>query len=787
MSERIKNLRRKSLNIKATISSERAVLLTEFYKTPEALKASIPVQRGLAFRYIMKNKALFIDEGELIVGERGPIPKATPTYPEICSHSLEDLEVLDTREKVSYKVDDHVKDVYEKEMIPFWKGRSLRDKIFDALDENWKNAYKAGVFTEFQEQRAPGHTVCGNKIYKKGLRDLQLEIKAGLETLDFLNDTSALDKREELIAMDHSVEGIIKYAERYSEKLSGLAKKETNKERKVELEAMTAICAKVPASAPDTFWEALQTYWFIHIGVITEYNTWDSFNPGRLDQHLYPFYKKEIEEGTLTEEWARELLRAFWIKFNNHPAPPKVGITAKESSTYTDFCLINLGGLKSDGSDAVNELSYIILDIIEEMKLLQPGSMVQLSKKNPDRFIKSALKVVKRGYGQPSIFNTDTIIQQMVRQGKSIEDAREGGASGCVETGAFGREAYFLTGYFNLTKVLELTLHNGVDPLSGDMVGIKTGMAEQFKDFEELMNAYEKQLNYFVDIKVRGNNLIESFYSRFMPAPFMSLLIDDCISNGKDYNAGGARYNTSYIQGVGMGTITDTLSSIKKNVYEDKTLSMEKLLDVLASNFKEYENIRELFIEKTPKYGNDDDYADSIVRRVFDMFFNAVDGKPNFRGGYHRINLLPTTVHVYFGTVLGALADGKLSGEPISEGISPVQGADRNGPTAVIKSASKLDHIKTGGTLLNQKFAPEFFENEDSISKLAHMVRSYFRLDGHHIQFNVVTAELLRKALKEPEKYPELIVRVAGYSDYFKDLGVELQNEIIRRTEHKGF
>lgn len=787
MNERIKNLRSKSLNIEVTISSERAELLTEFYKTPEALRASIPVQRGLAFRYILKNKALFIDEGELIVGERGPIPKATPTYPEICSHSLEDLEILDTREKVSYKVDNHVKDVYEKEMIPFWKGRSLRDKIFDALDENWKKAYKAGVFTEFQEQRAPGHTVCGNKIYKKGFRDLQLEIKAGLETLDFLNDTSALDKREELIAMDHSVEGIIKYAERYSEKLSRLAEKETNKDRKVELETMSAICAKVPASAPETFWEALQTYWFVHIGVITEYNTWDSFNPGRLDQHLFSFYKKEIEEGTLTEEWARELLRAFWIKFNNHPAPPKVGVTAKESSTYTDFCLINLGGLKSDGSDAVNDLSYIILDIIEEMKLLQPGSMVQLSKKNPDRFIKSALKVIKRGYGQPSIFNTDTIIQQMVRHGKSIEDAREGGASGCVETGAFGREAYFLTGYFNLTKVLELTLNNGLDPLSGDLVGIKTGMAEKFEDFDALMHAYEKQLNYFIDIKARGNNLIESFYSRFMPAPFLSLLIDDCISNGKDYNAGGARYNTSYIQGVGMGTITDTLSSIKKNVFEDQTLSMDKLLKVLELDFKGHENIRELFIERTPKYGNDDDYADSISKKVFDIFFNAVDGKPNFRGGCHRINLLPTTVHVYFGTVLGALADGKMSGEPISEGISPVQGADRNGPTAVIKSASKLDHIKTGGTLLNQKFAPEFFENEDSISKLAQLVRSYFRLDGHHIQFNVVTAELLRKAQKEPEKYPELIVRVAGYSDYFKDLGVELQNEIIRRTEHKGF
>ncbi len=787
MNSRIEKLRRESLDAVATISSERAELLTKFYKTPEAARASIPVQRGLAFRYIMENKALYIGEGELIVGERGEIPKATPTYPEICSHSMQDLEILDTREKVSFKVNDHVKDVYEKEMIPFWKGRSLRDKIFDALDDNWKRAYSAGVFTEFQEQRAPGHTVCGDKIYKKGFRDLQKEIAAELENLDFHNDSSAFDKREELIAMNQAAEGIIAYAERYAAELKRLAEIETDPERKVELETMAATCAKVPAAPPETFWEALQCYWFVHLGVITEYNTWDSFNPGRLDQHLYPFYKREVEAGTLTEERAKELLRAFWVKFNNQPAPPKVGVTAKESSTYTDFCLINVGGLKRDGSDAVNEMSYIILDIIEEMKLLQPSSMVQLSKKNPDRFIKRAVKVVKRGYGQPSIFNTDTLVQQMVRHGKAIEDARDGGASGCVETGAFGREAYFLTGYFNLTKILELTLHNGINPVTGEQIGIKTGSAADFESFEQLMEAFEKQLNYFVDIKIKGNNLIESFYSRLMPAPFLSLLIDDCIANGKDYNAGGARYNTSYIQGVGVGTITDSLSSIKKHIFEDKTLTMDKLFEILDADFEGFEDIHKMFLNDTPKYGNDDDYADSIATDVFEIFFNAVDGRPNFRGGYHRINLLPTTVHVYFGSVLGALPDGKRAGKPISEGISPVQGTDRNGPTAVIKSAGKLDHLRTGGTLLNQKFAPEFFDDDVSIGKLAQFVRSYFRMDGHHIQFNVVTADLLRKAQKEPEKYPELIVRVAGYSDYFNDLGVELQNEIIRRTEHQGF
>jgi len=786
MNERIKKLRQKSLDVQTHISVERAKLLTEFYKSSEASKVSIPVQRGMAFKYLMSEKELFIDEGELIVGERGPQPKAVPTYPEICAHSIEDLEMLDTREKVSYKVSDNVKKVYSEDMIPFWRGRSLRDRIFETLDDDWKDAYEAGVFTEFQEQRAPGHTAMGDKIYHKGFKEIINEIDKAIKKLDYYNDVSAFDKREELSAMKLAAEGIVIFAKRYSKKLCELAKKESNLDRKKELEEMARICERVPENNPETFWEALQAYWFVHIGVITEYNTWDSFNPGRLDQHLYPFYKKDIENGSLTEERARELLQAFWVKFNNQPAPPKVGVTAKESSTYTDFSLINLGGLKRDGSDAVNELSYIILDIIEEMRILQPSSMVQISKKNPDRFVKKAIKVIKNGFGQPSVFNTDVIIQEMLRQGKSIEDAREGGASGCVETGAFGKEAYFLTGYFNLTKVLEITLNNGTDPVSGKEIGIKTGVVSDFKDFDDLMNAFEKQLKYFIDIKIKGNNIIEGFYSRLMPAPFLSLLIEDCLANGKDYNAGGARYNTSYIQGVGMGTITDSLSSIKKNVFEDKRIALNDLLKVLKNDFKGYEDLRKMFLEDTPKYGNDDDYADSIAKRVFEIFFNAVDRRPNTRGGYHRINLLPTTSHIYFGSIIGALPDGRKAGEPISEGISPVQGADKNGPTAVIKTVSKLDHIRTGGTLLNQKFAPEFFEEEDSITKLSQMIRTYFKLDGHHIQFNVITAETLRKAQKEPEKYPELIVRVAGYSDYFKDLGKELQDEIIRRTEHNS-
>lgn len=787
MNERIKSLREQSLNTAPSISLERAELLTEFYKSGEPNKNSIPVTRAGAFHYLLSKKVLCVNEGELIVGERGPEPKATPTYPELCTHSLDDFDILNSRKKVPFKVDDDLKQIQKEKIIHFWNGTSIRNKILNEMSSDWKDAYEAGIFTEFMEQRAPGHTVLDDKIYKMGMLDFKKKIEAEIDNLDFYNDTEALSKREELKAMAIATDALINYANRYSEKLYTLASSENNKERKDELETMAGICERIPANAPKTFWEALQYYWFVHLGIITELNTWDSFNPGRLDQHLYPFYKQDIESGLLTEEKARELLQSFWIKFNNQPAPPKVGITAKESNTYTDFCLINLGGVKENGDDAVNELTYILLDVIEEMRLLQPSSMIQVSKKNPNKFIKRALQIIKTGFGQPSIFNTDAIIQEMMRHGKSIEDARNGGASGCVETGAFGKESYILTGYFNLVKVLEVTLHNGVDPNSGKQIGIVTGDPEDFKTYEELFEAYKKQLNHFIDIKIKGNVIIERLYAQYLPAPFMSVLIDDCITNGKDYNDGGARYNTSYVQGVGVGTITDSLTSIKYNVFDEKKYTLSEMLKALQNNYNGSEQIRDAMLNSTPKYGNDNDYADAILKDIFEAFFESVDGRPNTKGGYFRINLLPTTSHVYFGSKIGATPDGRFAEHPVSEGISPVQGADVNGPTSVLKSAAKIDHLRTGGTLLNQKFTPQIFDDEESIDKILSLIRSYFKMDGHHIQFNVIDADTLREAQEHPENYKDLIVRVAGYSDYFVDLTPELQEEIIKRTEHSDY
>jgi len=790
MSERTDKLRRLSLKTPPTISGERARLVTEFYQANNG-RYSVPVMRARNFLYLCEHKTIYIGDGELIVGERGPRPKAVPTFPELTCHSVEDLQILNSRPKTWYRVDAETLKLYEEKVVPYWRGRSMRDRMFNELPGEWQEAYNAGLFTEFMEQRAPGHTVLDDKIYSKGMLEFKADIARSLAKLDFLKDPQAYEKRETLKSFDIACDATLLFARRHAELARERAAQESNPGRCAELLRIAEVCNRVPARAPRDFQEALQYYWFCHLAVITELNGWDSFNPGHLDQHLLPFYERGLADGSLTRESARELLECFFIKFNNHPAPPKVGVTAAESGTYTDFANINIGGLLRDGTDGSNEVSHILLDIVQDMHLLQPSTNIQLSSQSRDAFLEHALRVIGRGYGFPSIFNADVVVREQLRQGKSLEDARAGGCSGCVEVGAFGKEAYILTGYFNLPKLLELVLHDGVDPRTGKQLGPRTGAPDSFKNFDDVFGAFRKQLRHFIEIKVRGSRLIERMYADDMPAPFLSVLIDDCILNGRDYNAGGARYNNTFIQMVGLGSIADSFSALKEVCYDQPAngnagapLPLNELVGVLGRNFEGHEVLRQRLLNRTRKYGNDDDYADSLMLKVFNACFEEVDGRPDARGGHYRVEMLPTTCHVYFGSVIGAMPDGRKAGLPLSEGISPAQGADRHGPTAVVKSAAKMEHVKTGGTLLNMKFAPSLVATESARANWAHLIRSYFKMGGHHMQFNVVTADTLRKAQAAPEQHRDLIVRVAGYSDYFCDLSTELQEEIITRTEH---
>ena len=786
MNERVARLRTQSVETKPYVSAERAELITEFYQSDEPGRVSVPVCRAKAFKHFVENKRICINEDELIVGERGPGPKATPTYPELCCHSLDDFRRLNTRDKNPFVVSDDVIEIYERKIIPFWRGKTMREKVFAAMSDEWTNAFKAGVFTEFMEQRAPGHAVLGDKIYRRGMLDFKEDIAGSRASLDFLNDPAAWSKNEQLMAMDICIDAIMAFAHRHADKALQLAEEESDSGRRAELKKIAEVCRHVPAHAPRDFHEALQSYWFVHLSVIMELNVWDSFNPGRLDQNLYPFFHRQVQNSEMTIEQAKELLQCFWIKFNNHIAPPKVDVTDEQSGTYTDFALINVGGVKPDGSDAVNELSYLILDVVEEMHLTQPSACIQLSGKNPERFLKRACRVIGTGFGQPSVFNTDVIIEEFLHAGKSMADARAGGPSGCVTISAFGKESCTLTGYCNWPKVFELACNNGVDPCTGMQIGPQTGDPCGFTCFDEFMEASREQMKYVIDLKVAGNNVNERLYAAFMPTPVMSILVDDCIADGRDYHNGGPRYNPTYITGVGLGTVTDAMAAVKFHVFDNKTVTMHELTEAVQNDFEDDERLRQMLLNRTPKYGDDDEYADSITEQVFDIYYDLVNGRANTKGDYYRVNMLVTTVHIYFGGMVGALPNGRKAGEPLSDGISPSQGLGAKGPTAIAKSASRIDHARTGGTLLNMKFIPEVFDN-GGIDNLAHLIRGYFTLGGHHVQFNVIDAKTMRQAQENPEQHRDLIVRVAGYSDYFVNIGRDLQNEIISRTELRSF
>lgn len=802
MTSRIEKLRKESYDAVPSLSIERALIETEFYKNNYG-KYPIPVLRAMNFYEICKKKTIYIGEGELIVGERGPKPKAVSTFPELTCHSVEDLHVLKTRTLQPYYISEEDIERYRTEVIPYWAGRTQRDRIFSHVPKEWKEAYENGVFTEFMEQRAPGHTALDGKIYKTGMLDFKKKINKHLASLDFLNDPDATDKLEELTGMAISCDAVILFAERHA-KLADTMADELEKEmagkmfdseheisrltqRVAELRNIANTCRWVPAHAPRTFQEAIQMYWFVHLGTITELNGWDAMNPGHFDQHLTPFYEKEIAAGTLTRESAKELMSCFFIKVNNQPAPPKVGITAKESGTYNDFTNINIGGIKRDGTDGVSEVSYLMLDVVEDIHLLQPGTSIHISKVTPDKFLAAGAKIIRKGFGYPSVFNPDTYVKELVNQGKSLEDAREGGCSGCIEVGTFGKEAYLLTGYLNTTKILELTLNNGMDPLSGKQLGLKLGKAVDFKTYEDLYEAFKKNIAYFTDMKIRVNNYIDSMFAKYAPATFLSILIDDCIAKGRDYYNSGPRYNASYIQCTGLGTTTDSLSALKKHVFDEKHISMSEMMNALKTNFGQNEKLRQYIINNTPFFGNDNKEADEIAVRLFNDLRDAIEGKPNIKGECYHLNMLSTTCHVYFGKVTGATPNGRFANKPISDGTSPSHGADTNGPSAVVKSLGKLAQDKSGGTLLNVRMLPSMLKTDNDINKLCALIRSYFMLGGHHIQFNVVDTKTLLDAQKHPEDYRDLLVRVAGYSDYFNDMNADLQYDVIMRTANESF
>jgi len=781
VSSRIDSLIRILHSAKPEIRPERALHATESYIESEGLP--IEIRRAKMLEKVLTEAPVKIREGELIVGCKTPRPLGSPLYPEVaCDWIIKEIDTIGERKEAPFTVSEKTKNLLKKKVFQYWKGRQVYNRIMEAVPKEVKDTIDEGVFFHYYLNRTIGHiTVNYEKVIRKGLNQIKREIEEELANVDF-EQRECFKKMNLLKAMLIVSDATVKFAKRYADEARRLAKLEVRPNRRVELERIGEVCDHVPANPARTFHEALQSFWFTHLILNLETNSY-AISPGRFDQYMYPYYQRDCGDGRLSKEDAKELLECLWVKFNELTVA-KEGGTAKASITYADFQNLNLGGQTPEGLDATNELSYLCLDVAAELRLIQPQLSVLISSKTPHAFLMKACEVIRMGFGMPAVFNDDEKTMSMLDKGKTLEDARMGSINGCVEPCVQGKENMASSGYLNLAKCLELVLNDGVNPLSRKQIGPRTGDPTQFKSFNDLMEAFRRQVEHFVNVKVMYDSVARRVYAEFCPVPFTSMLIDGCIEKGRDYHDGGALYNLPMICGVGTGTTADSLAAIKKLVLEDKLCSMAELLEALRSNFNGREKLKQMLMNRAPKYGNDDDYVDFLAREIVDLFCRELRRHRNSEGVPYAANMIPTTTHIYFGELTGATPDGRKAREPLSEGVSPVQGKDVKGPTAVVKSISKLNHVKCSGTLLNMKFHPSALAGADGLEKFSKLIRAYFDLGGHHMQFNVISGDTLRNAQKHPERYQNLVIRVAGYSDYFVRLSRELQDEIISRTEH---
>jgi len=780
LSPRVQKLLDNYYAARPEVFAERAVLATEAYTQTEGLP--ILVRRAKLMGHILNGITVLIRDGELIVGCKTPAILGSPLYPEVASAWVEEeLDTIALREEAPFYLSDETKETLRAEVFDYWRGKQVYNRIMEVLPAEIQQATDEGLFFHYYLNRSIGHiTVDYERVLKKGFLGLKAEVEDELKKIDY-EKRGCLKKIHLLQAMSLCCDAAIRFAERYAEEAEHLAAAESDPDRCAELERIAEICRWVPAHPARTFQEALQSFWYVHLILNLETNSY-AIGPGRFDQYMYPYYRADIDAGRLTRAQASELLACLWIKFNELTVV-KEGGTAKASTTYNDFQNLNLGGQTNEGQDATNELSYLCVDVIGQLKLPQPQIAALISVKTPDQFLMKACEVIRMGFGLPAVFNDDEKVQALLHKGKTLEDARLGGINGCVELVAPGKDNMASSGYLSMPKCLELALNNGINPLTGTQLGSKTGDPRDFTSFDQLMEAFRQQLAHAIELKTVYDGIARQAYAEFCPVPFTSLLISDCLEKGRDYHDGGARYNLPLICGVGTGTMADSLAAIKKLVYYDEKMSLEELVTALRANFAGYERLRQMLLNRAPKWGNGDGYVDTLAHDVVEMFCDELEKHCNAEGVPYAANMIPTTTHIWFGSLNGATPDGRLAETPLSEGISPVQGMDTNGPTAVVRSMARLDHARCCGTLLNMKFHPSALRGEEGLHNFAHLVRTYFKLGGHHMQFNVISAETLRAAQEHPEEHRNMIVRVAGYSDYFVRLSRDLQDEIISRTE----
>ncbi|MCX6089117.1 MAG: glycyl radical protein [Candidatus Atribacteria bacterium] len=780
--ERWVKLKARLLAAKPELESERARIITQSYKETEG--EPYVIRRAKALRALLEQMTVLIGEDELIVANRSKKPRAVPVFPEMSYDWIEkELDSFETRPVDPFITPESVKHEL-REIFPYWKGKTVYDKIVSQFTPfHWHLLGSNVLWIDNNMYNGMGHILPDfPKIIKQGFKGIRDEILNKLEYL-LINEPKNRAKIDFYNAALIVIEAAVSFSKRYSKEARRLVSITSDEVRKDELELIAQICEWVPENPARTFHEACQSYWIAHSICFIESDGM-SISPGRFDQYMYPFYEKDIREGKLSKKRAIELLECLWIKFSE-----LVEMFQEEwAYTASGFPMgqnLILGGQTPDGSDATNELSYLCLEVTERLSLPQPNVSVRLHRWSPKEFVFRACETSRHGNGMPEFFNDEIIIPGLMNRGIPLQDARDYAVVGCVEIGIPGRtEANSNPAYVNLAKILELATNNGVCRLTGEKVGIDTGDPRHFETFEEVTEAYCKQQEYFVRQLIPLCNLMERVHTEFVPTPFLSTMISDCIEKGLDVLDGGARFNFTSPQGVGIANVADSLSAIKKMVFEDQKVSMDCLLQALDENFLGHEDLQYM-LKNCPKYGNDEDYVDQIARNVGRWYCLEIEKYRNPRGGIFQPGLYPVSVNVPLGKTVGATPDGRKAKIPLADGVSPSHESEKRGPTAVFKSVAKLDHILvTNGTLLNMKFHPRALDGRNGLLKFAALINTYFGLGGLHVQFNVISAETLREAQIHPELYRSLVVRVAGYSAFFTELYRELQEDIISRTEH---
>lgn len=788
--KRVEKLKEEIFSATPYIEADRAIILTESFKQTE--NEPIIIRKAKSLEKILNEIPIVIRDNELIVGSLTKNPRSCQVFPEFSNQWLVDeFDKFEKRTSDLFKIPEETKSKL-KEVFKYWQGKTVSELATSYMSNETKDAMNTKVFTVANYHfNGLGHiSVDYPKVLEKGFLGIIKETENAIINADKSNP-EYVKKKVFWDSIIISCKAAIKYANRYSELAKKLSGQTLDINRKNELLKIAEICSKVPANPAETFYEACQSFWFVQAIISLESNG-HAISPARFDQYMYPYYKNDIDNKFATKEVNTEILHCLWVKFNDL-TKVRDETTTKAFSGYSMFQNLIVGGQTPDGKDATNELSYMCLEATGSLKLPQPSLCVRIWSKTPDEFLIRTCELTRLGTGLPAFYNDEVVIPTLINQGLTIEDARDYAIVGCVEPQKPGKtDGWYDAAFFNLAKILELSMNNG--RLNGKQVGPETGEFTSFKNIDDFINAYKKQIEYFVFHMVAADNCVDIAHAERAPLPFLSSMLDDCIGTGKSIQEGGGHYRFSGPLGVGIANVGDSFMAIKKLIFDENKITLLKLKAAVDSNFgeneddpikkAEYEDIKQLILNRVPKFGNDIDEVDEFTRDGALIYCKEVLKYTNQRGGKFIPGLYPVSNNVYLGSLVGATPDGRNAFKPLADGVSPTRGADVNGPTAAANSVSKLEHFAApSGTLFNQKFNPNSLQGDNGLKNLGSLIRSYFDRKGMHIQFNVIDKKVLLEAQKHPEQYRDLIVRVAGYSAQFICLDKGVQDDIIKRTE----